>query len=57
MNAAVMAEANAELGLHGLALSGAAWRNYQEALKNAIDKANNNLNFVQPEPCEVEYPD
>jgi hypothetical protein len=55
--AAVMAEANTELGLHGLALSGAAWRNYQEALKNAIDKANNNLNFVQPEPCEVEYPD
>jgi hypothetical protein len=54
--AAVMAEANAELGLHGTAFMGDAWRAYQEALKNALDRANNNLNFVQPEPCEVEYP-
>ena len=54
--AAVMAEANAELGLHGTALSGDPWRAYQQALKDALDRANNNLNFVQPEPCEVEYP-
>lgn len=47
---AVMAEANAELGLHGTAGEGAPWRAYQEALKNALDKANNNLNFVQPWP-------
>ena len=53
---AVLAEANAELGLHGTAFEGDAWRAYQTALKDALDNANNNLNFVQPEPCEVEYP-
>jgi hypothetical protein len=52
----VMAEANTELGVHGLALSGAAWRSYQEALKNALDNANNNLNFVHGQPCQVNYP-
>jgi hypothetical protein len=44
---ALMAEANAELGLHPTAVSGDAWRAYQEALKNALDNANNNLTFVQ----------
>jgi hypothetical protein len=44
---AVMAEANTELGLHGLTVTASATRTYQEALKNALDKANNNLNFVQ----------
>lgn len=43
---ALINEANAELGLHGTALAGAAWRPYQEALKNALDNANNNLNFA-----------
>jgi hypothetical protein len=52
---AVIAEANAELGLHGKALSGDSWRSYQEALKNALDKANNNLNFVQGEPCPFTF--
>jgi hypothetical protein len=47
---AVMAEANTELGVHGTAYSGDAWRSYQEALKNALDNANNNLTFVQPGP-------
>jgi hypothetical protein len=32
---AAMAEANAELGLHGLTLAGSPARAYQEALKNA----------------------
>jgi hypothetical protein len=52
---AVMAEANTELGLHGLTLDGSPFRAYQEALKNALDKANNNLNFVQSDPsaCTV----
>lgn len=36
----LMAEANAELTLHGIALAGDSWRSYQEALKNALDKAN-----------------
>jgi hypothetical protein len=52
----LMAEANTELGAHGLVLSGSPDRAYQEALKNALDKANNNLNFVQSGPCPVEYP-
>jgi hypothetical protein len=47
---AIMAEANTELGTHGTALSGDAWRTYQEALKNALDNANNNKTFVQPTP-------
>jgi len=47
---AVMAEANIELGIHGTALANDPWRSYQEALKNALDNANNNLNFVQNWP-------
>ena len=55
---AVMAEANTELGLHGTAYAADAWRSYQEALKNALDKANNNLNFVQSgaDKCPVPFP-
>ena len=44
---ALMAEANAELGLHPTAVSGDAWRDYQAALKGALDDANNNMTFVQ----------
>jgi len=51
----VMAEANNELGLHGSTLSGSLYRTYQEALKNALDKANNNLNFVQATPCPFSF--
>lgn len=39
--------ANTELALHPTAFSGDAWRMYQENLKDALDAANNNLNFVQ----------
>jgi len=53
---AVMAEANTELGVHGTAYSGDAWRSYQEALKNALDNANNNLTFVQPGPSSCPAP-
>jgi len=52
---AVMAEANAELGLHGLVLSDSPDRAYQEALKNALDNANNNNTFVQPMPCAFTF--
>jgi hypothetical protein len=52
---AVMAEANAELGLHGLVLADSPYRGYQEALKNALDKANNNWTFVQPAPCPFSF--
>jgi hypothetical protein len=47
---AIINEANAELGLHGYTVALNATRTYQEALKNALDKANNNLNFLQPGP-------
>ncbi len=53
---AVMTEANSELGLHGLTLAGSPYRAYQEALKNALDRANNNVNFVQPGPSSCPTP-
>lgn len=52
---AVMAEANTELGLHPLVLSGNPSRGYQEALKNALDKANNSLTFVQGKLCPFSF--
>ena len=51
----LMAEANTELGLHGNAVSGTSYRDYQEALKNALDNANNNINFVQATPCPFTF--
>jgi hypothetical protein len=47
---ALLTEANTELGLHGLALDGSPYRAYQEALKTALDKGNNNLTFVLAVP-------
>ena len=52
---AVMAEAAAELCAHGYTPAGNAFRSYQESLKNALDKANNNLNFVQATPCPFSF--
>ena len=52
---AVMAEANASLGTNGYTVAAGATRTYQEALKNALDKANNNLNFVQATPCPFTF--
>jgi hypothetical protein len=43
----VMDEANTELGLHGVTKSGSPYRAYQKHLKDALDLANNNLNFFQ----------
>lgn len=54
---AVMAEANTELGLHGYTPSGDAFRTYQAILKNVLDDANNNKNFVQPQPCPFTFVD
>ena len=53
---ALMTEANAELGLHGSTLSSSPYRAYQEALKDALDNANNNKTFVQPGPCPFNFP-
>jgi hypothetical protein len=52
---ALMGEANTELGLHGNVLADSPDRAYQEALKNALDAANNNLNFVQSAPCAFSF--
>jgi hypothetical protein len=51
----VMTAANTELGLHSLVTAAGDIRNYQEALKNALDAANNNLNFVQSAPCTFSF--
>ena len=51
---ALIADAATELCASGLVLSGNPERTCQEFKKNALDKANNNLNFVQgPGACPV----
>ena len=51
---ALIADASAELCVNGLVLAGNPERACQEFKKNALDKANNNLNFVQgPGVCPV----
>ncbi|MEO7724793.1 MAG: hypothetical protein ABIU29_08930 [Chthoniobacterales bacterium] len=51
----LMSAANTELGLHNLTTSGSPFRAYQECLKNALDDANNNRNFVQGAPCTFNF--
>ena len=53
---ALMAEANAELGLHPTTVPGDTWLDYQTALKDALDTANNNLTFVQADPSTCPAP-
>lgn len=53
----IIKEANTELGQNGYTPAGSPYRSYQEALKNALDNANNNRTFVQPpSTCPVYYP-
>jgi DNA-binding beta-propeller fold protein YncE len=52
---AVMGEANSELGLHGLTNTSGATRRYQETLKDALDRANNNKSFAQATPCAFSF--
>ncbi len=47
----IVSEANTALGADGTTFSGDPNRDYQEALKNALDRANNNETFVQFNPC------
>ncbi|MBI1756478.1 MAG: hypothetical protein HYR64_05165 [Fimbriimonas ginsengisoli] len=42
----LLAAAKASLAVNGYTVAPSAIRNYQECLKNALDSANNNLNFV-----------
>jgi uncharacterized protein (TIGR03382 family) len=52
---ALLTEANTELGLHPLTVDASPERTYQEALKNALDQANNNQNFVQSAACKFSF--
>lgn len=52
---ALMAAADAQLAANGLTLSGNPARACQEFLKNALDSANNDKNFVQATACDVNY--
>jgi hypothetical protein len=53
----LMTDADNQLALHPLTTSASdpADRAIQECLKNALDDANNNKNFVQSSPCDVNY--
>jgi hypothetical protein len=53
---ALMGAADTELGLHGLTPAGDPNRVYQETLKNVLDAANNNRNFLQAGPCAYTFP-
>ena len=53
---ALIAEANASLAANPLTLADHPARAYQTALKNALDSANNNLNFVQPSAATCPAP-
>jgi hypothetical protein len=47
----LMAAANSSLLAHPVTKTAGTDRSYQECLKNALDNANNNLNFVEPNPA------
>jgi hypothetical protein len=51
----LMTAANNALCANGNTTAGNADRAYQECLKTTLDKANNNLNFVQPKPCPFTF--
>ncbi|BCU78022.1 hypothetical protein [Luteolibacter sp. LG18] len=55
----LLTEANGELGLHPMTtVTGLhkAYRPLQEDLKDLLDDANNNLNFIQSAPCPFSFP-
>jgi hypothetical protein len=52
---ALMAAANNALALNSYTVWASADRTEQERLKTALDKANNNLNFVQGGPCGFNF--
>ncbi|HEU0210205.1 MAG TPA: hypothetical protein VFQ78_14655, partial [Candidatus Udaeobacter sp.] len=53
----LMSAANQSLAGHPLTQDGSPDRSCQEALKNALDDANNNKNFVQSSPCGFTFGD
>ena len=52
---ALLAEGNALLAANGYTVAAGADRTAQEAVKTAIDRANNNYNFVQSAPCSFSF--
>jgi hypothetical protein len=52
----VVLDANTFLGLYPLTKAGHPQRALGESIKNCLDRANNNLNFVQPQPCPYTFP-
>jgi hypothetical protein len=52
---AIMDAANASLGTNGSTVAQSTERSHQELLKNALDKANNNINFAQAQPCTFSF--
>jgi hypothetical protein len=51
----LMAAANQSLCAHPNTVSAGPDRAYQECLKNALDDANNNKNFVESSPCPFSF--
>jgi hypothetical protein len=53
----LMSAANSALGVSGgnLTVGASALRTCQEDLKTALDDGNNNKNFVQAQPCAINY--
>jgi hypothetical protein len=51
----LIAEANALLAANGYTVAAGPDRTAQEAVKNALDYANNNYNFVQAGPCVFSF--
>ena len=45
-----------ELDEHPVVYSTSPWRQKQEELKDALDGANNDLTFIQQNPCEYSFP-
>jgi len=51
----LMAAAAAEIQAHGMVDANSPYRAYQEALKTALDDANNNRTFTQGAPCAATF--
>jgi hypothetical protein len=53
--ASLVSEANTALGNLSITVAGVSARAYQGMLKTALDRANNNLTFVQNQPCAYTF--
>jgi hypothetical protein len=51
----LMQEADTALATSGSTPAGSSQRSYQEALHNPLERANSDLDFVQPAPCPLTF--